>query len=254
MKLLRKELQSDLIGYLVASPKTIEVLLQHFNLDFFKRAGTVMWIPSAEAIDDRMRERFVSAGINVRANYSSAEVGPIGFECDVCPGFYHVATSNVIVEVAVEAQVELVTNKLGRVLVTHLHSYATPFIRYDVGDLATYHDRCPCGHDGPTLSSVYGRTKGLIKHSNGRLSVFFILGGELKSIANFEEYRIRQVSPQKIIVEIGGRETLSPGEIAGFVKFVNDRAGGDFEVEVRAVKEIAWGANVKRLGFHNELL
>ena len=254
MKLLRKELLSDAIGYLVAAPKTIEILLQHFDLDFFKRAGTLMWIPFAEAIDDRLREQFVSAGISVRANYSSEEVGPIGFECETLPGFYHVASSNVIVEVAAEVQAELVADKLGRVLLTHLHSYATPFIRYDVGDLASYHDRCPCGHDGPTLSNVRGRTKGLIKHEDGRLSVFFIRGVELKSIANFDEYRIRQVSLQKIVVEIGGRETLSSEEIAGFVKFVNERAGGRFEVEVRAVQEIAWGQNVKRLGFHNELL
>jgi phenylacetate-coenzyme A ligase PaaK-like adenylate-forming protein len=254
MRLLRKELQTDSIGYLVASPKTMEILLQDLDVDFFKGAGTLMWIPFAEATDDRLREQFVSVGINVRANYSSEEVGPIGFECDAYPGFYHVASSNVHVEVAAETQAEFFANKVGRVLITHLHSYATPFIRYDIGDLASYHERCPCGHNGPTLSNVYGRTKGLVKHPDGRLSVFFVRGSELKSIADFDEYRIRQVSLQKIIVEIGGRETLNAEEIAGFVKFVNERAGSGFEVEVKAVKEITWGKNVKRLGFHNELL
>jgi phenylacetate-CoA ligase len=254
MQLLQKELLLNAIGFLVASPKTVEVLLQHFDFDFFKRAGTTMWIPSAEAVDDRLRQRFVSTGIEVRANYSSAEVGPIAFECEVHPGFYHVASSNVIVEVAAEAGAQLGANKLGRVLVTHLHSYATPFIRYDVGDLASYHDRCPCGHDGPALSDIYGRTKGLVKHPDGSLSVFFILGEELRSIASFDEFRFRQVSLNKIVAEIGGRDTLSADEIASFTHFIKERAGGDFEVEVIAVREIAWGQNIKRLGFHNELL
>jgi phenylacetate-coenzyme A ligase PaaK-like adenylate-forming protein len=254
MTLLRKELQADSIGYLAAGAKTAELLLQNFEIAFLKRAGLVMWIPLAEAVDSTLREQFVAGGIDVRATYSSEEVGPIGHECEIFPGHYHVASSNVIVELAPDGKEKLDADTIGRVLVTHLHSYATPFIRYDIGDLATLKDSCPCGHDSPTLCNVFGRTKGLIKRPDGSLTVFFVRGGELKKIADFDEYRIRQVSLQKIVVEIGGRETLSPDEIAGFVKFVNERTGGGFDVEVCAVKDIAWGENVKRLGFHNELL
>jgi len=153
-----------------------------------------MWIPLAEAFDVTLRKQFVAAGIGLRANYSSEEVGPIGYECETYPGHYHVASSNVLVELASDGKERLDADTVTRVLVTHLHSYATPFIRYDIGDLASLKDACPCGHDGPTLSNVFGRTKGLIKRPDGSLTVFFVRGGELKRIADFDEYRIRQVS------------------------------------------------------------
>ena len=50
----------------------------------------------------------------------------IGAECSKFSGYYHVATSNVIVEV-VDRRFEIDGINLGKVLVTHLHSYATPF-------------------------------------------------------------------------------------------------------------------------------
>ncbi|WP_204310603.1 hypothetical protein, partial [Escherichia coli] len=90
--------------------------------------------------------------------YSSEEVGSIGLECQANAGVYHVSTSNVLVEIIPAASVRTVSGTTGLVLVTHLHSYATPFIRYDLGDIATLADRCPCGHDGPVLSNIQGRS------------------------------------------------------------------------------------------------
>ena len=36
----------------------------------------------------------------------------------------------------------------GKVLVTNLHSYSMPFIRYDIGDIGRmYADECACGRE-----------------------------------------------------------------------------------------------------------
>jgi phenylacetate-coenzyme A ligase PaaK-like adenylate-forming protein len=53
------------------------------------------------------------------------------------------ATNNVVVEVESVNSIKVGNKKLGRVLLTHLHSYATPFIRYDVGDLASLSGSLP---------------------------------------------------------------------------------------------------------------
>src|SRR4029077_21187209 len=132
-KLIR-ELQSDDIGYLVSHPRTIEAIVSSFDLNFLKAAKTAMWIPRGENVDPKLIEAFADLAIPIRSNYSSEEVGMIGAECGKFSGHYHVATSNVIVEI-VDRSYELDGMKLGKVLVTHLHSYATPFIRYDLGDL-----------------------------------------------------------------------------------------------------------------------
>jgi phenylacetate-CoA ligase len=254
MDLLCKELECDSIGYLIAPPRFVEMMFQYFDARVLKRAGMVMWIASTEPIDPKLRETFASVNIPVRANYSSEEVGVIGFECEKIPGNYHVVTSNVIVEVGKEDHINLGDKQLGRVLVTRLHSYATPFVRYDVGDVAALADRCSCGHDGPTLSDVYGRSKALLKHPNGRISIFHIHGDELSNIAKFDEFRIRQVDLKTIVVEIGGRDSLTSDETAAFINLIKKHARGEFEVRVKPVSKIEWGHSIKRLGFHSEVL
>ena len=170
------------------------------------------------------------------------------------PGSYHVATSNVIVEVIPDESIQLMDKRAGRVLVTHLHSYATPFIRYDIGDVATLDKVCSCGHDGPALSNIYGRTKTLLKHADGRVSYFFPRSKDLAAIAKFDEYRVRQTDIKNIVVEIGGRDSLTPEETAAFIKLIKLHAGDEFDVKVKAVAQIDWGHSIKRLGYHSEVL
>jgi phenylacetate-coenzyme A ligase PaaK-like adenylate-forming protein len=254
MKLLRSELERDSIGYLVASRWTVETLLQYMDVIALKDAGMAMWIPLGDAVDPKIRGIFTSAGIPVRANYSSEEIGLIGYECETVPGNYHVATSNVLVEVGADSPFKLGDQKIGRVLVTHLHSYATPFIRYDIGDLASLARHCACGHDGPTLSNVYGREKTLVLHSDGRVSPFYVNAAEVSKATRFKEYRIRQTGMKKIVAEISAKPPLAPDEISAFAKVIKTHAGEEFEIEAKAVSDIDWGSSVKRLGFRNEML
>lgn len=251
---LCEELERDSIGYLVSPPHIIEAMLQYIDPAFFKRAGTAIFIPFGNVFDPKLRKEFSSVGIPVRASYSSEEVSLIGSECEMVPGSYHVATSNVIVEVIPDESIQLMDKRAGRVLVTHLHSYATPFIRYDIGDVATLDKVCSCGHDGPALSNIYGRTKTLLKHADGRVSYFFPRSKDLAAIAKFDEYRVRQTDIKNIVVEIGGRDSLTPEETAAFIKLIKLHAGDEFDVKVKAVAQIDWGHSIKRLGYHSEVL
>ena len=132
----------------------------------------------------------------------------IGAECSKFPGSFHVATSNVIVE-GVDRAYEIDGVGVGRVLVTHLHSYATPLIRYELGDLACLRAKCPCGHNGPTIYNLQGRASSVIKHRNGRMSACYIRGQDLAAVVSFAELRIRQTAFDKIIIELGGRAELN---------------------------------------------
>lgn len=254
MKRFREELEHDSIGYLVTAQWTVDTLLQSIDLVALKRAGLRMWISVADAVDPSSREAFVSQGVSVRSTYSAQEIGPIGFECEHIPGNYHVATSNVIVEVDSGQCYRLGPHRLGRVLVTHLHSYATPFIRYDIGDLASLASECACGHLGPTLSSVYGRGKNLLMHRDGTISPFYFGALLIAKLPEFNDYRIKQTDVETLVVEIGGRTDLNPDEQDAIINLIKKQAGNEFQVEVRAVSKIEWRGSVKKLGFYNELL
>jgi phenylacetate-coenzyme A ligase PaaK-like adenylate-forming protein len=181
-------------------------------------------------------------------------VGLIGSECPNSPGNYHIATSNVLVEVLEDEGFEIGGVKLGRVLVTHLHSYATPFIRYDLGDLASLADCCLCGHDGPILYNIHGRTKSLLKHRDGRISPFHVRNNELLAIAECKEFRMRQTDLQTIVVELGGIQELSQTQHELLTDLIRMHAGSEFMVLIKTVRSLDWGKSRKRLGFYNEVL
>lgn len=100
-------------------------------------------------------------GASVRHRYTCPECGPLAFQCPRSDAHHHVAVGNVKLEI-VDMAGELLpltgpnsTPTPGRVLVTALHQYAIPLLRYDTGDVAALHAGCPgCGLAVPTLSAL----------------------------------------------------------------------------------------------------
>ena len=253
--LLIEELSRDSIGYLVLAPSLLRAVFHDDNMEFFSKYKTEMLIPLSEEISEDLRGLFCMQNIPVRGNYSSEEVGVIGCECQHYPSNYHVANSNVIVEIDKNSTVTIGASTLSRVLLTHLHSYATPFIRYDVGDLVALADCCKCGHDGPVISNVVGRTKNLVKHADGRLTPFLHLReGDMIRCAKVDEFRVRQTTVNDIVLELSGCGTLTEDQHIYFTELIKKHAGVDFNVDIRIVAEIDWGLSVKRPAFRNELI
>ena len=113
----------------------------------------------ATATDSLRRKARQWLGASVRHRYTCPECGPLAFQCPRSDGHYHVAVANVRLDVVDEAGHPFpdASNKStavpGRILVTALHQYATPLLRYDTGDMAALHPHCPgCGLDVPSLS------------------------------------------------------------------------------------------------------
>jgi len=138
-------------------------------------------------------------------------------------------------------------------LVTHLHSYATPIIRYDIGDFAQLEDRCRCGHDGPTITNIFGRGKHFLRHPNGKLLPFYISTRVLLETVDFKECRVRQLEIDTITIEIGGRESITADEEENLKKLIIKATDPAFNIDVKPVKEIDWSENPKRLFFSSSV-
>ena len=232
----------------------VEALFYDGDVSLLAENGAKMFVPITEEADQDLRDKFAAARIPVNAVYSSQEVGYIGAECKARSGAFHVAQSNVIIEIDNRDSVLLGSERLGRVLVTHLHSYATPFVRYDIGDFATLADTCSCGHDGPVLSNIYGREKRLLKRPDGSVAPFSVTTRHIVDIVECDEYRIRQTGLNIIEVEIGGVSQLTGDQIASLKSLFKKRAGDEFEIRINAVENINWGSDMKKLGFRSEVL
>jgi phenylacetate-CoA ligase len=243
------ELLNDPVGYLVCPSRYIGIILDKGGTELIKRMQIKLWLHISDYRDPQVTEALKSVGVPCLSNYSAGEIGPLAFECPANEGYFHVAHSNVFVECDSHETVSFNGETLGRLLITHLHSYATPLIRYDIGDFAQLGERCPCGHDGPVISKVFGRGKHFVRHPNGKLLPFYLSTGLLLEATAFKECRVRQNQIDKITVELGGRETITPDEESKLKALIARATDPAFEIVIRPVAEIDWSTNPKRLFF-----
>jgi len=251
---LVEELSKDSVGYLVCHSRVLEQLLDQGGADLIKKLGIKLWIHVSDYRSREVVKQLKEIGIPSLSNYSAGEMGPIACECTMHEGYYHVAHSNVIVESDDRLTTKVDGVAVGRLLITHLHSYATPLIRYDIGDFGKLHNQCLCGHDGPTISHIFGRGKHFLRHPNGKYLPFYLSPRLLREAVEFKECRFRQETLDTITVQIGGREALSPEEeekLRATIIAVTDPA---FKVMIKPVKEIDWSDNPKQLYFSSSVV
>jgi len=111
----------------------------------------------SEILTDWMRQEIESVfGAKVYDFYGSREIGPIAGECK--EGRMHIFGFNNQLEI-LDRSDSPVREGHGRVILTNLHNYSMPLIRYEIGDTAIISaERCKCGNPLPTLTKVTGRT------------------------------------------------------------------------------------------------
>lgn len=114
-------------------------------------------VTAAETLNAEMRvviERVLQ--VKVYDFYGTREVGAIAGECQ--RGLMHVLTFNNYVEILDSNNQSVKEGEEGRVVVTNLHNYSMPFIRYEIGDMAVLDsNECKCDNPLPTLWKITGR-------------------------------------------------------------------------------------------------
>ncbi len=246
---MRAEMAKDSLGYLAAGSWLLERLLTAVSPAELKNLGMKAWIQLGGARVQTHIDALNEVGITTHANYSCEEIGPIAQGCSTCPDHYHVAHSNVVVEEDKSLTATFEGRTLSRVLLTHLHSYATPLIRYDVGDFAEFLSACPCGHQGTVLKNLYGRQKNFVRHADGRFTEFMITARTGRTVREFKEWRVQQLSFTELLLELSGVPDLTEQEVEKFQFLVGLAAGTEFKVTVKVVDAIDWSDNPKRLFF-----
>jgi phenylacetate-CoA ligase len=246
---LINELLKDRVGYLICPNRYIDILMNNVGIKLIKRLGIKLWLHLSDYRDPEIVEALAGIGVPSLSNYSAGEIGPIAVECSKYQGYFHVAHTNVIVECDNQLTASFNGASVGRLLITHLHSHATPIIRYDIGDFAQVEKQCRCGHDGPTISNIFGRGKHFLRHPNGKLLPFYLSTRALMEAVAFKECRVRQAEIDTITIEIGGRKNITADEETNLKNLVIKATDPAFNIKIKPVEEIDWSGNPKRLFF-----
>lgn len=105
-------------------------------------------------------------GVRVADAYSSDEAGYIALQCPEHE-HYHVQSESVLLEILDEQGSPCAPGEVGRVVLTPLHNFAMPLVRYEIGDYAEAGAPCGCGRGLPVLLHIAGRVRNMLVLANG---------------------------------------------------------------------------------------
>ena len=165
---LLSDLQEIAPDYLLLHPTALQDLLRALPADG-TALSSVRQIRSigetlGESLRVQTRERL---GIEIVDCYSSQELGVIALQCPAS-GLYHLMAEHLIVEVLDEHGHACREGEIGEVVISDLHNFATPLLRYALGDHAEVGGPCSCGRNLPTLRRIHGRSRNMLRHPDGR--------------------------------------------------------------------------------------
>jgi phenylacetate-CoA ligase len=175
-------------------------------------------ICAAERVVASDRVAMVQAfGPRVFESYGSREVMLIAHECEAHDGM-HVSMENLVVEVIVrENGIERPAEdgETGEVVITDLHNYGMPFIRYASGDLATARGKtaCACGRNLLRIGPIEGRVTEKLVRADGNPVSGLLVEVATASLGNtVQAYQIVQHKDRSVTIRLEGASAADAGE------------------------------------------
>lgn len=173
-------------------------------------------------------------GVPIVDTYSAQEVGYVALQCPAHP-HYHVQAERLIVELVRDDGTPCAPGELGRVVVTDLHNFATPLLRYDLGDYAELGGPCPCGRGLPVLTRVVGRRRNMLVFPDGR-TVFPVFTVACRQAARYRDLQLVQLRRDALRLRV---VPDGPLDDAALIAALRGALGHPFDVEIELVDEIA---------------
>ena len=203
-----------------------------------------------QGLIDLARRAFDARVVDI---YSSEEAGPIAFQCPT-HGSYHVQSENLLVEILDDAGRPCRPGEAGRVVITDLHNFGAPLIRYDIGDHAEAGAPCGCGRGLPVLSRIFGRTRNMLRMPGGRMRWPTLPSGdELGRIAPVRQFQLAQKDYERLELRLVAARPLSAAEQERVREAFLRDLGGGFRLALAFLDEIPRSAGGKYEDFRCEM-
>jgi phenylacetate-CoA ligase len=159
---------------------------------------------TAEALTPRMRQ--VMEGVfhcKVTNRYGCRDAGDMACECVFQTGL-HINPLYTYLEVVDEQGHPLPDGEEGEILITQLHNYSMPLIRYAVGDrgIRQAPTRCACGREWESLLQITGRTADRILLPDGALFNGLFVEDAFDDLPFLNRYQVHQISVDTLLIKL----------------------------------------------------
>jgi phenylacetate-CoA ligase len=239
-------------GYVLSMPSNLRALAHEVRrrgiaLDSLRGIRSF-----AENLSSETRELLVEVfGVPVTDMYTATEVGYMALQCPA--GSWHVQSETLRLEVLDESGRPCATGVPGRVVVTPLHNFALPLIRYAVGDYAQWGGPCSCGRGLPVLSRVLGRSRGMARTPDGRQFWPSFPSEAWLAVADIRQIQLTQVALDRIDVRYVSPVELDAAQLARLTANLQDSLGHPFALHYTRVESIPLQGNGKYEDFISAL-
>jgi phenylacetate-CoA ligase len=216
--------------YLLTYPSNLAALLDHY---------AVHGLPPPAVREVRTVGEIVSADLRAACRgqwhapivdtYSSQEVGCVALQCPLS-GALHVQAESLHVEVLDEAGNPCAPGQIGRVVVTDLHNFAMPLIRYEMGDYAEVGGPCACGRGLPVLTRVIGRYRHMVVIPGGGRHWPLVGFAAYRGIAPIRQYQLVQRSLTEIEARFVADRPLTADEEGRLAATIREALGYPFAI------------------------
>jgi phenylacetate-CoA ligase len=184
--------------FLVGIVSSLERFIRYGQMHGLVLPGLRAVLAAAEPVHDSLRRHIEDAlRVPLFNTYGSREFRSIAAECEVHQGL-HVNAENILVETKNPS-----TDGPSEFLVTDLHNYGMPFIRYEIGDEGELDSKpCPCGRGLPKIGTIEGRTLDILRGKDGRTVPGLFFPQLLKDITEISEFQVEQKSLDELVLSV----------------------------------------------------
>jgi len=222
--------------YIISYPSNFFALMQEMEKRNTRIDSLEEFISMGETLHPHIREKAENIfKIKVSDMYSSEELGIMALQCSETKN-YHVMET-VIIEIVNSDGEYCKPGEVGKVLVTDLINYATPFIRYEIGDYAEVGEPCKCGRGLQTIKRIVGSERHMMI-VNGKKSWPMTAFARFRETAPIIQYQMIQESNDSLELRLVTKRPLTSEEENNLKELINRSIGHDFEINFTYYKDI----------------
>ena len=232
-------LQRERPTQLASFPGIITLLARHCIDHGIALPGMQTVQTFGETVTDEVRLLARQAwGAPVCDAYSAEDAGFIALQCPEHET-YHVQSEAMLVEVLRADGTDCAPGETGRVVVTSLHNFAMPLLRYEIGDDAEVGPPCPCGRGLQVLNRIAGRSRGRVLLPDGTWRPAFFGAHAFAQITAVRQFQFAQIAPDMIEIRIVANRVLTIDEEAILTAAVHNNVSAALRVRFAYVTAIA---------------
>jgi len=234
IKIIDTVVPTAIVGY-TSNIEELCAFAQEHGLRFSSVKGVVA---AAETVYPDLRQRVKETlGAPLFNTYGSREFMSIAVECG--QGGFHVNMENIYLENDEEG-------RQSDLLVTDLHNYAMPFIRYRIGDTGLLsQDQCICGRGLHGLAALEGKTWDILRTPSGGTIPGIVVRHFLKDIPEVRQYQAEQTDCDRIVLRLALQKPLSRESREFLTNEFRKAFGTELQLQIDEVAEVPRSASGK---------